>query len=617
MTDYSPELIPSCKETQLIRFQSKVEALVPPARRHSMRIINLALLFMCILSGLVGAAYLGFDPLVRSIVLKKLVLSNTSDTFHIWEDPPISPHFKVYFFNLSNPEQVFSGEEKPNLVEIGPYTYRQKWLKQNVTWHDNGTISYKTRKIFTFSPEESCSGCSDVGDNITTLNVPAITAYFMNRDASWYNPIVPALNWGLGLGYKPYLTRPVYELMWGYDEPLFSMAQFLPNPPPFHKFGLFLQRNASVESELGEYSMYTGEGDPYRLSNIHSYNNKQELKFWNESRCNAVHGSDGASFNPYIKKEDTLWFFNDQLCRALPLVYDQTIDQEGLPGLRFVPREDVFMSSEKYPQNACYEKKDSFVGDGIFDVTVCQFNAPIILSWPHFLGAEERFSEGVTGLDPDKEKHGFWFDIQDVTGTTLSAKARFQINMMVPRLETFTDLSKINTTVIPILWMEEGIDELGPDLVGVLKQAVIDPQDWRQIILFVWLGMVVTLVLLSLVALARCILNRTKVERVREQVENIIHSHQLTHDNNSQLIQPMLGLDSSDSSRCTTATHSRTSSEGVTPAYAVVNQVVNPSPGAGPMLERPTSLLPTSTFKPSPPSSTTVSGGDKTPAGVV
>ena len=53
------------------------------------------LLVLCILSGLVGVAYLGFDPLVRSLVLKKLVLSNTSDTFHIWEDPPISPHLKV------------------------------------------------------------------------------------------------------------------------------------------------------------------------------------------------------------------------------------------------------------------------------------------------------------------------------------------------------------------------------------------------------------------------------------------------------------------------------------------------------------------------------------------
>ena len=36
-----PELIPTCKETQLIRFQSKVVGLVPPAKRHSMRIINL------------------------------------------------------------------------------------------------------------------------------------------------------------------------------------------------------------------------------------------------------------------------------------------------------------------------------------------------------------------------------------------------------------------------------------------------------------------------------------------------------------------------------------------------------------------------------------------------
>ena len=142
-----------------------------------------------------------------------------------------------------------------------------------------------------------------------------------------------------------------------------------------------------------------------------------------------------------------------------------------------------------------------------------------------------------------QEKHGFWFDIQDVTGTTLSAKARFQINMMVPKLDIYSDLSGINdTTVIPILWMEEGIDELGPELIGVLKQAVIDPQDWRQMILYVWVGMCSTLVVLAIVALARCISNsnRSKVERVREQVESMIHS-QLQGENNCQLIQPMLG----------------------------------------------------------------------------
>ena len=45
-----------------------------------------------------------------------------------------------------------------------------------------------------------------------------------------------------------------------------------------------------------------------------------------------------------------------------------------------------------------------------------------VLSWPHFLHAEEKYQNAVEGLNPDPESHGFWFDIQQVTGTTLSAK---------------------------------------------------------------------------------------------------------------------------------------------------------------------------------------------------
>ena len=103
---------------------------------------------MCIFGGLVGLAYLAFDPFVRSLILKKLVLSNTSDTFHIWEDPPISPHLKVYFFNLTNPDEVFNGIAKPNLIEVGPYT-QAKVDEPEHSVAQHGTISYKTRKIFT------------------------------------------------------------------------------------------------------------------------------------------------------------------------------------------------------------------------------------------------------------------------------------------------------------------------------------------------------------------------------------------------------------------------------------------------------------------------------------
>jgi len=577
MSSYSPELITSCKETQLTRLQCRVEQLATQPRRHSLKIINLCLLISCIFSGLVGLAYLAFDPLVRSLILKKLVLSPTSDNFKMWEDPPISPHLKVYFFNITNPAEVFAGTAKPRLLEIGPYTYRQKWVKQNITWHDNGTISYRTRKIFTFSPSLSCSTCNDVMDEVTTLNVPALSAYYQSRNEDWLTQTA-LTNFIWYHGYNPWVTKNVSDLLWGYDEPLFHAAQWtMPEPPPFTDFALFLKKNSSEESDIPMYTMYTGAGNPYTLATIHSFDGVQEMNHWNTSQCNKVHGSDGAAFNPYIKTSDTLWFFNDQLCRAMPLVFSQTVQHKGLPGLRFKPREDVFMSTKKFQNNNCFSGPEYEMGDGVFDVRVCQFDTPIVLSWPHFLNAEDKYSRGVEGLAPDPDIHGFWFDIQQVTGTTLSAKARIQINMKVQKIEDFEATRHINDTLIPILWFEEGIDELGDDIITVLKGAATDPAEWRQYILYCLIGLVSTMCLLCLVALAKVLANRAsvaRVERVRQIIGGQLGGQGQLPDNESsaQLTQPMLAgyLDSSDSSRSSTASHSRTSSEGVTPAYAVL-----------------------------------------------
>ena len=109
----------------------------------------------------------------------------------------------------------------------------------------------------------------------------------------------------------------------------FSQTFFIENFKPsglrlMFRFGLFLGRDTSNVSELGEYSMYTGEGDPYKLATIHSYDGNTEMSFWNDSQCNKVHGSDGASFNPYIKK----------VCvRLRAAAYDLLIDNfaEGHP----------------------------------------------------------------------------------------------------------------------------------------------------------------------------------------------------------------------------------------------------------------------------------------------
>lgn len=575
MSSYSPELIPDCKETQLIRFQSRVVGLAKKPRRHSMKIVNFGLIVSCIISGLVGLAYLAFDPIVRTIILNKLVMSNTSETFFLWEDPPITPHFKVFFLNLTNPDEVFNGIAKPKLQEVGPYTYHQKWIKQNISWHGNGTISYKTRKVFTYMEHLSCAGCNESGDLITTLNVPVLSAYHQMKDSNWFsrgvlNQVISAID------YKPWVTKTPKELTWGYDEPLFDLAKLVTTPPPFQQFGFFVTKK-SADKHLGLYTMYTGEGNPYNLSNIAFYDGKKQLDFWKTEECNKVHGSDGSSFNPYIKQEDTLWFFNDQLCRAMPLVFDKEITQQGLPGMRFKPREDVFMSSKKYPKNSCFDGPDRSVGDGVFDLTTCQFNTPIVLSWPHFLDAEAQYTDAVEGLKPDRSKHGFRFDIQSVTGTTMSAKARIQINLAIKSTESFEHLSKINDTVFPILWFEEGIDELGEDIITMLKNAAVSPEMYKEYILFCLLGIGGTVVLLFCVAVIKAIANRTStanVEKVCDNVRDILHTGQQDNGDQLAVTQPMLlGYgDSSDSSRSTTATHSRNSSEGSAVInYSVIN----------------------------------------------
>jgi len=554
---------------------------------HSMKSMYCSLSVCSILVALIGLSYLLFDPIVKYVILGRLVLRNESDFADLWKNPPITPHFKVYFFNLTNPEDFFSGKAVPNLQEVGPYTYHQKWIKENVSWHENGTMTYSTRKEFKFIRELSAGDQSL--DNITTIDVPLISAYAQMGGYNYYSKA--AADWMVfeSLDKKAWVRKTPEELIWGYPETLFALAKtYLPDAPPMDNFGFFTKKNQT--ENLASYTMYTGRDNPYNLSKISLFNGKNSLGIWSEENsktCNKVQGSDGATFNPYIQKDETLWFFNDQLCRSLPLVFDKSVKSKGeMPGYRFVPREDVFkMDFKKYPENQCFcddEELCKIIGDGMFAVPKCQFKAPIVLSWPHFLHANETFRKHhVTGLEPaDPEKHGFWFDVQPITGTTLSAKARVQINIAVRKDEAFTKIANVkDSTIVPLLWFEEGIEELGDELLDVIGEAVTQPPMYKKYILFMLLGVSMTTVCVVLVTLTRfCMnlraesqINRHNKKMDSKKIRNLIQGsgapsqakNQLANFKRGHAHNPSQGsgkflLESEDSSRH----HSRNSSTG-------------------------------------------------------
>lgn len=57
---------------------------------------------------------------------------------------------QIYIYNVTNADEFLNNGEKPALQELGPYVYLQHWEKVDIKFNDNGTVSYKVKKTFTF-----------------------------------------------------------------------------------------------------------------------------------------------------------------------------------------------------------------------------------------------------------------------------------------------------------------------------------------------------------------------------------------------------------------------------------------------------------------------------------
>lgn len=57
--------------------------------------------------------------------------------------------------------------------------------------------------------------------------------------------------------------------------------------------------------------------------------------------------------------------------------------------------------------------------DGILDVSRCRKGAPILLSAPHFFMGDPQLRKDVIGLNPEKEEHETFLEIEPVSSNSL------------------------------------------------------------------------------------------------------------------------------------------------------------------------------------------------------
>lgn len=88
-------------------------------------------------------------------------------------------------------------------------------------------------------------------------------------------------------------------------------------------------------------------------------------------------------------------------------------------------------------------------------------------------------------------------------GTTLRARARVQINLAVSQVFDIKQVANFPDIVFPILWFEEGIDELPDEITDLMSFAETVPPKIRLVIIIALFALGALLFLLALFCLIR------------------------------------------------------------------------------------------------------------------
>uniref|UniRef100_A0A8C1DXS1 Uncharacterized protein n=1 Tax=Cyprinus carpio carpio TaxID=630221 RepID=A0A8C1DXS1_CYPCA len=415
---------------------------------------------LLLIAGIAMALTQVFQKLIDNTIKEQVVLENGTEAFSVFQNPPPPVYMQFYFFNLTNPAEVLDGD-KPFVLQVGPYTYREYRPKEEVKFLDNGTrVEAVSPKTYVFEPNMSRGSEDDI---IRTVNIPAVTVMEKTKDR-WFESIVSALMKSKGIGV--FGTFRVGDLLWGYEDPLLKLIQKFIKMDDH--FGLFYKKNGTDD---GDYIFFTGKQNYQDFARIDKWNGNSSLNWWSTEGCNRINGTDGASFHPVITKTEKLYIFSSDLCRSIYAQYESDVSVRGVSGFRFVPPSEVFANLTINPDNAGFcVPAGNCLGSGLLNVSTCKEGAPIIMSSPHFYQADDKFVQDVFGMNPNKEEHETVIDVNPILFLHLNIHTIKIIFSFLFCSQT----GKIRTLVFPVMYLNESVlidEESAKKLYAVVSEA--------------------------------------------------------------------------------------------------------------------------------------------------
>ncbi|XP_045922590.1 lysosome membrane protein 2-like isoform X2 [Micropterus dolomieu] len=437
-----------------------------------------------------------FRTIMHNRLKKEIVLVEGSRVFESWKTPPPPVYMEFFFFNVTNVNDFLKGA-KPEVKQVGPYTYREYRYKDNVSMLENNeTVSAYNTKSFVFLREKSVG--DPAVDNITTVNIPA-WAVMTKVKGSFFRSSMVSI-WMNAVGSGIFTTHTVDELLWGYEDPLLVRVSST-NPEVEKVFGLMYKKNGSND---GEFVYHTGVQNYLDYGRVKTWKGESKLTFWTSNQSNSINGSDGSAFHPLLKKDERIYIFTPDLCRSIYMEFEKDVEVKGIPAYRFTPPRSVLASKEENPANEGFcVSRDECLGTGVLKVSPCRRGAPVVASFPHFYLADSKYVAAIEGMSPHRKHHQTFLDLNPTTGVIVRASKRAQINVLLSRISGFPATRGLNNTIFPVMFLNESVVIDDASAARVHKLLLIVTVVSNLPLIIVGLGAILLIVLIILLVRAR------------------------------------------------------------------------------------------------------------------
>jgi len=431
--------------------------------------------------------WLAIPDVIDNILKQSLTLHEGGFAWNLWRVPSFHIYTDYYIFNCTNYREVVEEGAVPNVVELGPYSFRESRVK-NIINDSDPTVQYREHRLYHFSPEDTGDGLS-LDDVVTTVNLGYMGAAKILTS-------LPSITPGLGqisdflnsylddVGESPFMTVSVRQLLfegWPLDHYIGLLRNIsdviddlpvvpdLPDLPEHFSYGLFTNRN---DTDDGLFECSTGVDDYRRFGQLQSWNGLPYLKQWydgNETHCNKIQGTDGTIYPYDMDINQRAYIYQTDLCRLVYVEYEQDTIIHNLAGRKFVLPRDVLASPTENEENSCFCSSlddPHCYGTGLIYVGACYGGLPLIGSQPHFYNADPAVQSTVSGLSPKKDDHETYVILEERTNILLHASKRVQVSVDMKKYKKtvffrpigLTGTFNLTDSYLPMVWFHERVD---------------------------------------------------------------------------------------------------------------------------------------------------------------